>query len=371
MSSNSKEHDVKQKIFAITASCFLTLSGAARAEGTLAIYTWADYLGAKTIETYQTETGTKVTVDLFDSNEILETKLLTGGSGYDVVFPAASNAERQAKAGAIAAIDPAKLKNYGNLNPALLDALDKVPGGRALGVPYTWGTIGVAWNKAKIKERLGTDAIDSLDVIFKPENAEKLKDCGVTLLDSPFEVIAVTLNYLGLDPYSSNPDDLAKAEETLKSIGSSIRYFHNQKPSNDLPAGDVCISLVYSGDAGLAQARAAENKNGVEIGYAVPKEGTMLWVDLMAIPADAPNPDEAYRFIDFMLKPEIAADVTNTVFFANANKAADQFVNPDILSDPGIYPPADVIAKLFADRSLDAKQTRDRTRLWTRIKTGL
>jgi putrescine transport system substrate-binding protein len=362
---------MNRPVFALTTALSLILPGTALAEGTLAIYTWADYLGAKTIETYQNETGTKVIVDLFDSNEILETKLLTGGSGYDVVFPAASNAERQATAGAIAAIDPSKLKNYGNLSPVILEALDKVPGGRALGVPYTWGTIGVAWNKAKIKELLGVDAIDSLDAIFKPKNAEKLKDCGVTLLDSPFEVIAVTLNYLGLDPYSSNPEDLVKAEEALKAIAPSIRYFHNQKPSNDLPAGDVCISLVYSGDAGLAQARAAENKNGVEIGYAVPKEGTMLWVDLMAIPADAPNPEEAYRFIDYMLKPEIAADVTNTVFFANANKGADQFVNPDILSDPGIYPPADIVAKLFSDRSLDAKQTRERTRLWTKVKTGL
>lgn len=347
------------------------LSSAALAADQLNIYTWADYFGAETISRYQSQTGTAVTVDLYDSNEVLETKLLTGKSGYDVVFPAASNAEREFQAGALAAIDPSKLKNYGNLNPSILAALDKVPGGRALGVPYTWGTVGLAYNKAAIKQRLGTDEIDSFDVLFKPENAAKLADCGVTLLDSPLEVISITLNYLGIDPYSDDAADLEKAEEVLRAIAPHVRYYHNQRPSTDLAAGDVCLSLVYSGDAGLARTRAAENGSGIDIGYMIPKEGTMLWIDLMAIPADAPHPDAAYRFIDHMLKPEEIADVTNTVLFANANSAADSLVNAEIRSDPGLYPPAEVVAKLFADRSQGAKQVRSRTRIWTRVKTGL
>ncbi|MBN9673563.1 extracellular solute-binding protein [Roseibium aggregatum] len=338
--------------------------------GDLSIYNWADYLGETTISGYESETGTDVILDYYDSNEVLETKLLTAGSGYDVVFPAASNAEREFAAGALHPIDPSRLNNYGNLNPDILASLDRIPGGRSLGVPYTWGTIGLAYNSGLVSERLGDAPLDSWDVLFNPEIADKLSDCGIAVLDSPIEMISVALNYLGHDPYSSDKAHLAEAGKLLEALAENVRYFNNQKANIDLVSGDICVAVLYSGDAGIAQARAMEVENGPEIVYAIPKEGTLLWIDLMAIPADSARIDEAYRFIDYMLRPEVIAEVTNFVFFANANTAANDHVDPAILSDPGIYPDADTFSRLFADKNLDAKGLRSRTRLWTKVKTG-
>ena len=259
----------------------------------------------------------------------------------------------------------------GGGDPApILAALDRLAGGRALGVPYTWGTIGIAYNAAKITERLGDMPVDSWDMLFDPEIAGKLADCGIAVLDSPVEMVSVTLNYLGLDPYSTDPEALDRARDTLATAARSVRYFHNQRAAADLPSGDVCMAVMYSGDAGIAQAAAWEADNGVDILYAIPKEGTLMWIDLMSIPVDSDNIDEAYRFIDYMLRPEVMAGVSNTVFFANANAAADAFVDPEILSDPGIYPDADTRARLFPDLSMDLKALRARTRLWTNVKSG-
>lgn len=358
---------------------FQTISAAALAAvlavpataGELAIYNWADYFGETTVSGYETATGTRVTLDYFDSNEVLETKLLASGSGYDVVFPAASNAERQLQAGALHPIDTSRLENYGNLRPEILASLDKVPGGRKLGVPYTWGTIGIAYNPALVSQRLGDLPVDSWELLFNPQYAAKLKDCGIGMLDSPVEMLSVTLNYLGADPYSQDQADITQAQDLLAGAAQSIRYFSNQKPSTDLPAGNLCLAVMYSGDAGIAQARAAEAGKGVEVFYSIPKEGTLMWIDLMAIPEDAANKAEAYEFIDYMLRPEVIAEVSNTVFFANANAAADKHVLPEILSDPGIYPDAATLARLFPDKSLGAKALRQRTRAWTKVKSGI
>jgi putrescine transport system substrate-binding protein len=339
--------------------------------GELNIYNWADYLGETTISDYEAGTGTKVTLDYFDSNEVLETKMLAGGSGYDVVFPAASNAERQMQAGALHKIDVSRLQNYANLRPEILGILDKVPGGRELGVPYTWGTIGLAYNPALIAERLGDMPVDSWDLLFNPDHAAKLKDCGIGVLDSPVEMISVALNYLGLDPYSTDKGDIAKAQDLLAAAAPNVAYFNNQKPSTDLPSGNVCLAAMYSGDAGIAQARALEAENGVEVLYTIPQEGTLMWIDLMAIPEDAPNVDEAYQFIDYMLMPEVIAEVSNFVFFANANEAANEYVLPEVLSDPGIYPDDATLARLFPDKSLGGKALRQRTRAWTKVKSGV
>ncbi|AHD03503.1 putrescine/spermidine ABC transporter substrate-binding protein (plasmid) [Leisingera methylohalidivorans DSM 14336] len=341
------------------------------AAGELAIYNWADYFGENSIPGFEQSTGTQVTLDYFDSNEVLETKMLAGGSGYDVVFPAASNAERQLQAGALQPIDTARLSNYGNLRLEILASLDKLPGGRGLGVPYTWGTIGLAYNPALVSARLGDMPVDSWDLLFNPEYAAKLKDCGVAVLDSPVEMLSVTLNYLGADPYSEDKAEIAKAQALLASAADNITYFSNQKPATDLPGGNVCLAVMYSGDAGIAQARALEAGNGVEILYSIPKEGTLMWIDLMAIPEDAANVDEAYAFIDHMLQPEVIAEVSNTVFFANANAAADAHVLPEILSDPGIYPDAETLARLFPDKSLGARALRQRSRAWTKVKSGI
>ncbi|WP_411353080.1 extracellular solute-binding protein (plasmid) [Leisingera aquaemixtae] len=355
----------------VTATLLAAALAAPASAGDLAIYNWADYFGGTTISGYEAATGAKVTLDYFDSNEVLETKMLAGGSGYDVVFPAASNAERQLQAGALHPIDPSRLANYGNLRPEILASLDQVPGGRELGVPYTWGTIGLAYNAAQAAERLGDLPAASWDLLFNPDYASKLKDCGIAVLDSPVEMLAVTLNYLGADPYTEDKAEIARAQDLLAAAAQNISYFSNQKPSTDLPAGNLCLAVMYSGDAGLAQARAMEAGNGVEIRYAIPKEGTLMWIDLMAIPADAANPDAAYAFIDYMLRPEVIAEVSNTVFFANANAAADAHVLPEILSDPGIYPDAATLARLFPDKSLGGKALRQRTRAWTKVKSGI
>ncbi len=353
------------------AGCLAALLATPALAGELSVYNWADYFGESTIEGYQSETGTRVILDYYDSNEVLETKMLTGGSGYDVVFPAASNAEREFAAGALHPIDPARLKNYGNLNPDILAALDKVPGGRQLGVPYTWGTIGIAYNSALVAERLGETPVDSWDLVFDRENAAKLADCGIAVLDSPVEVTSVVLNYLGHDPYSNDKAELEEAGKLLEGLARQARYFNNQKANIDLVSGDICVAVMYSGDAGIAQARAAEVEKGPEILYAVPKEGTLMWIDLAAIPADSKRLDEAYRFIDHLLLPEVIAEVTNTVYFANANSAAAEHVDPAILSDPGIYPDAQTLARLFPDKSVDGKALRARTRLWTKVKSGV
>lgn len=356
-------------LLAVVTSSIIAGASVASAEN-LSVYNWADYFGETTISDYETETGTNVTLDFFDSNEVLETKLLTGASGYDVVFPAASNAQREFQAGALHPIDPSRLSNYGNLNLDILASLDAIPSGRAMGVPYTWGTIGLAYNAAMIEERLGTDTITSWDVLFDPETAEKLADCGIAVLDSPIEMVSVALNYLGADPYSNDRQDLDNVRGLFGAIAPSIRYFHNQKASTDLPNGDVCLAVMYSGDAGIAQARAMEAENGVDILYSIPTEGTLMWIDLMSIPADARNIDEAYRFVDYMLRPEVIAGVSNYVYFANANKAADAFVDEAILTDPGIYPDEATLRRLFPDLSVDAKTLRNRNRLWTTVKSG-
>ena len=355
-----------------TSACYAFLFATATTAPAkdLNIYTWADYFGAETIEQHKKQTGVNIRLDYYDSNEVLETKMLTGSSGYDVVFPATSNAAREFQAGALATIDTDRLSNYANLNPAILSSLDKVEGGRKIGVPYTWGTIGIAYNVAEITKRLGEQRMDTLDVLFKPEIAEKLKECGIAMLDSPLEITSIALNYVGADPYSNDNAELKKAENVLSTAAKSVRYFHNQKATNDLAGGDLCVALIYSGDAGLAAARAAETGSGVEIAYAIPKEGTLMWIDLMAIPADAPNPDEAYRFLDYLLEPQVIADVTNTVYFANANLAANEFIDKAILSDPGVYPTDEVFARLFPDLSIDLRGQRGRTRLWTRVRTG-
>ena len=220
--------------------------------GELNLYNWAEYFGESTIADYEAGTGTKVTLDYFDSNEVLETKMLAGGSGYDVVFPAASNAERQMMAGALHKIDVSRLENYANLRPEILGVLDKVPGGRELGVPYTWGTIGLAYNPALVADRLGDMPVDSWDLLFNPDFASKLKDCGIGVLDSPIEMISVTLNYLGLDPYSEDREDITKAQDVLAAAAPNVAYFNNQKPSSDLPSGNTCLAVMYSGDAGIA-----------------------------------------------------------------------------------------------------------------------
>jgi putrescine transport system substrate-binding protein len=337
----------------------------------LAIYNWADYFGESTLADFEATAGATVQYDTFPSPEVLETKLLTGGSGYDVVYPSASLAARVQPAGALAAIDVTKLKNYGNLDPNILKQLAAYTNGQTLGVPYTWGTIGIGYNEQLVKARMPNAPVDNLDILFKPELAAKFADCGIAVLDSPAEVISIVLNYLGLDPNSARAEDIARAQAVLEGLRPHVRYFDTTRPIQDLASGEICLALIYSGDAGTAQLRAGEAGSNARIAYSIPVQGTLLWMDLMAIPRDAPDPELAYTFIDYMLQPKVIAGVTNLLTYANANAKADQYVAEEIRNNKGIYPPNEVRQRLFPDVMLDGENLRLRTRAWTRVKSGL
>lgn len=338
---------------------------------TVHIYNWSDYIAEDTIAKFEAATGIKVVYDVYDSNETLEAKLLAGNSGYDVVVPTSQFLQRQITAGVYQPLDKSKLPNLKNMDPELMKAAAAYDPDNTYGVIYMWGTNGIGFNKAKVAERLGPDApTDSWALVLDPKNAEKLKDCGISLLDSPSEIFPSVLAYLGLDPLSSKAEDLEKAAEAVAAIRPYIRYFHSSQYISDLANGEICVAFGYSGDVFQAAARAEEAGKGVEIGYSVPKEGAQQWFDMMAIPADAPNPEAALAWINFIMEPQITADITNYVWYANANAASLPLVDESIKSDPAIFPTPDVIAKLFPTENYEPRTERTITKLWTRVKTG-
>ncbi|GGA20195.1 polyamine ABC transporter substrate-binding protein [Neptunicoccus cionae] len=345
-------------------------AGGALAEGELNVYNWSDYIAEDTIANFEAETGIKVNYDVFDSNEVLEAKMLTGSSGYDVVVPSIEFMARQAQAGVFAEINKDALSNYGNLDPQILEILAVNDPDNTHGVPYMMFTTGLGYNVQAVSERIDADKIGSWDMIFDPETAAKLADCGIAVLDSPSEIMAPALNYLGIDPNSEDKADLEKATDLLLSVRPHIRYFHSSQYINDLANGDICVSVGYSGDVLQARDRAAEANQGVEVAYAIPKEGGQVGFDMLAIPDDAPNAENALKFIDYILKPEVAAAVTNYVYYANPNTAATEFVDEEVRNDPGIYPSKDVQANLFSLRPHTPRYDRSLTRAWTTIKTG-
>jgi len=349
------------------------MAGPVRAQDKLLnIYNWSDYIADRTVPDFTKETGIKVNYDVYDSNEVLEAKLLAGNSGYDLVVPSAMPyLARQIEAGVYRKIDKAKLKNYGNLDPQILAAAANADPGNEYGVPYMWGTTGLGYNVAKVKAALGPDApLDSWKLLFDPANARKLQGCGIALLDSAQDVFPAALVYLGRDPASHDPDDLDAAAKALDAIRPYVRKFNSSEYINDLANGDICLAFGYSGDVVQAKARAAEAKNRVEIAYAIPKEGAMMWIDMMAIPKDAPHADAALAFVDYILRPGVAAAISNAVAYANPNAKATKLVKPAIRNDPNIYPPAAVRARLFFDKPATPSFERARTRAWTRVKTG-
>ncbi|MCY1426531.1 Putrescine-binding periplasmic protein [compost metagenome] len=338
-------------------------------EKVLNLYSWADYVAPETLQRFEQETGYKVRYDTFDTTEVLETKLLTGGSGYDVVVPSASLLARALAAGALQPLQAQAMPGYGNLDKDLLAKLAEVDPGNQYAVPYTWGTLGLGMNLEAVRQRLGDAPLDSLDLLFKPEYASKLKDCGIAMSDSPQEVIGVALNYLGKDPYSRDKNDLAAAQALLKQLQPSISYVANGRQINDLANGSVCLALTYNGDASMAADQARKANKPYEIAYRIPREGTLVWQDNLAIPKDAPHPEAARQFIEFMLRPESVAALTNTLFFATANQAATPLVDEAVRTDPDIYPPADLRGRLYADRSMSLKDMRQRTRVWTTLRS--
>ncbi|MGX5217552.1 MULTISPECIES: polyamine ABC transporter substrate-binding protein [Pseudomonas] len=345
--------------------------GAAQAEDkVLHVYNWSDYIAEDTLENFQKETGIKVVYDVFDSNETLEAKLLAGTSGYDVVVPSNQFLAKQIKAGVFQKLDKSKLPNWKNLNPDLMKSLEAADPGNQYAFPYLWGTTGIGYNPEKVKAALGIDKIDSWDIIFKPENMDKLKSCGVSMLDAPEEVYAAALHYLGLNPIAQSVEDVKKAEELLLKVRPDVTYFHSSKYISDLANGNICVALGWSGDVFQAEARAEEAKNGVPVSYVIPKEGAAAFFDMMAIPADAKNADEAYTFLNYILKPEVIAPISDYVAYPNGNAAATPLVSEEIRNNPGIYPTEEASKKLYTFSELSPKVQRAMTRSWTKVKSG-
>jgi len=345
-----------------------------QAEEVLNFYNWSDYIAEDTIAKFEKETGIKVNYDVYDSNEILEAKLLAGNSGYDLVVPSSHFMELQIKAGIFMKLNKGELPNLKHLDPSLMKTLNKKDPGNEYGVPYLWGTTGIGYNPAMVAKALGEDApVDSWDLVFKPENMEKLKDCGVTFLDSADEMIPFALNYIGEDP-ASNSRSVYKmtgpAAQVLLPVRPYVKQFTSSQFVNDLANGDSCVAVGYSGDIFQAAARAEEAGNGVEVMYTIPKEGTEIWFDMLLIPADSKNADNAHKFINFLLRPEIIAEITDYVWYANPNKDATALVDPEIVGDGAIYPSDETKAKLYMTDKPSMAMLKVRNRLWTDIKTG-
>lgn len=347
-----------------------SLAGTATAEEVLNIYNWSDYIAEDTIANFEAETGIKVRYDVFDSNEVLEAKLLAGNTGYDLVVPSSSFLARQIQAGVFQPLDRSKLTNYANLDAKAMAKLGAYDPDNAYSIPWMWGTTGVGFNVGMVTERMPDAPVGSWDLLFDPEVVSKFADCGVSLLDSASEVVPVALQYLGKDPTSQDPADLEAVEELLTAIRPYVKYFHSSQYINDLADGEICVAMGWSGDVFIASDRAAEADQGVVVEYYIPEEGTALWFDLMAIPKDAPNVENAHLFLDYVLRPEVVAEITNYVSYANANAASMEFVDEEVRTDPAIYPPPEVMDRLFSSTVYGPKFDRAMNRMWTRVKTG-
>lgn len=335
------------------------------------IYNWTDYIAPDTLKNFQQASGVTPHYDVYDSNETLDAKLMAGRSGYDVVFPSNHFMARQIQGGALKQLDKSQLPNWQNLNPTLLKALEGNDPGNQHGFPYLWGSTGIGYNVEKVKAVLGDDVpLDSWDLIFKPELMAKLSQCGVAILDNGPEMLPVALHYLGLPHHSQNPEDYKKAEALLMEMRKNVAYFHSSKYVGELANGDVCMAVGFSGDIMQASARAKEAGNGVDIAYVIPKEGAPMWFDMAAIPKDAPNEKAAYAFMNYLLEPKVIAGISDHVHYANGNSKADSMVDPALKADPTVYPPDDVMEKLYALEAMPLKVDRIRTRIWTKVKSG-
>jgi putrescine transport system substrate-binding protein len=336
----------------------------------LNLYIWSDYLASNTVADFEKQTGIKVHVAYFDANETLETKLLAGSSGYDVVVPTASYFERQIKAGVYLPLDKSKLPNLRYMDGLLMSKVALHDPGNAHGVIYMWGTNGIGYNEKMIKALLPKAPLDSWRMVFDPAVASKVAKCGISVLDSPAEMMRAVYSYLGKDPNSQSPDDLVRAESVLTKIRPYIRNINSSEYIEALANGDICLAVGYNGDVLQARDRAREAGKGIEIKYAVPKEGSILWFDMLAIPKDAPNPDSAYAFINYVMSPRVIADISNFKRYANADAQAQSLLDPLVRDDPGIYPPVEQREKLAVQLADSSDQTRAITRVWQKFKTG-
>jgi putrescine transport system substrate-binding protein len=343
---------------------------AAAEDKVLNVYNWSDYIAPSVIPAFEKETGIQVRYDVFDSNEVLETKLLTGHTNYDVVVPSGPFLERQIQAGVYRKLDKSLLPNLKNLDPAVQQSAALYDPGNQYAVDYMWITSGPGYNVAKIKERMADAPVDSWRMFYDPAVVSKFKDCGVSILDAPTEVIGTVLQYLGKDPNSQSPADLEAAEKVLLSIRPYIRYVHSSRYIDDLANGETCLALGWSGDLKQAHDRAKEAGKGIDLVYSIPREGAIKNLDMLAILADAPHPRNAHLFIDYLMRPDVAAKNSNFLKYANGDSPSNPQLDPAVKADPGIYPPPDVQARLVPERAKSPEFTRLVTRAWTRFKTG-
>jgi len=343
---------------------------AAAASGTLNIYNWSDYIDPALLAEFTKQTGIKVRYDTFDSNEVLETKVLGGKTGYDIVVPSNHNVPRYITAKAIQPLDKAKLQGLENLDKGVMAHMAPFDPGAKYAIPYMQGTIGIGYNVDAVAKRLPGVKVDSWAVVFDPKNMAKLKDCGVYFLDASEDMYAVALNDLGKDPNSHDLKDYAAATDMLMKVRPYVRKFHSSEYIDALANGDICVAIGYSGDVLQAKSRAEEAKNKVKLAYAVPKEGSQVWFDLFTIPADAPNAAAAYSFLNFMLKPDVIARASNYTKYANANSAATALVDPSVRNDPAAYPPPELAKRLFVTTTKDQALLREVNRQWTKVLTG-
>ena len=336
----------------------------------LNLYIWSDYLAPNTLSDFEKQTGIKVHAAYYDSNETLETKLLAGRSGFDVVVPSASYFERQIKAGVYLPLDKTKLPNLKNMDPKLMSRVALHDPDNAHGVIYLWGTNGIGYNEKMIKALMPDAPLDSWRLVFDPAVASRVAKCGISVLDSPAEMMRGVFSYLGKDPNSQKPEDLAAAEAVLAKIRPYIRNINSSEYIEALANGDLCIAVGYNGDVMQARDRAREAGKGIDIKYSIPKEGSILWFDMLAIPKDAPHPDSAHAFINYIMTPQVTADISNFKRYANANTAALPLVMPSVTGDPGIYPTPEQRQRLVVQLADSADQTRAITRVWQKFKTG-
>ena len=359
---------MRKLIFALASLCF---AGAALAqERVVNIYNWSDYIDPKVLADFTRETRIRVVYDTYDSNESLETKLLAGKTGYDVVVPSAPFLQRQIQAGVFQKLDKSKLPNAKGLSPEVMARLAVYDPGNQYSVNYMWYATGVAYNVQKAQQVFQGRPIDSWDVIFRPENLKRFSECGVYLLDSPDDVLSSALRFLGLNPDSKKADDIRRAADAVAKVKSSVKKFHSSEYINALANGDICLALGWAGDAFQARNRAREANNGVEIDFIIPKEGALISMDMLAIPRDAPHVAEAHAFIDYTLRPEVAARNTNVTNYANSIPASKPFIDKAVLDNKAIYPTDEVMKRLYTVSSNDLPTQKIITREWTRVKTG-
>lgn len=358
--------------FGLAMSLLFATPGFSAEEKVLNVYNWSDYIDESVIKDFTKKTGIKVNYDVFDSNELLETKLLAGSSGYDLVVPSAAFLQRQIKAGVFEKLDKSKLPNLKNVWDVIAERTEVYDKDLAHSTNYLWGTTGIGYVKEKIDKIMKDAPVDSWELVLNPEIASKFADCGIHWLDSPVEVLPQVLKYMGkeTDTTKLTKEDLAAAEAVINKVRPYIKKFHSSEYISALANGDICIAIGWSGDIFQAQTRAAEAKNGVTVEYSIPKEGTQMWFDMLAIPVDAKHKEEAYAFINYLLEPEVIAKVSNYVAYANGNKASQEFIDKAILENPSIYPTDEVMKGLFTVLAYDGKIQRMVNRTWTRLKSG-